>query len=100
MVSSSKSPGVTGYGWMSPGDLLDDTTYTDGFKDVASCPVIKKPPQDALLSPNSGYAGVKGANDGCSVVLDTVPGHSALSANADGVMVPNGTTVASPAGRG
>ncbi len=91
------TPGVTGYGWMSPGDLLDDTTYTDGFKDVASCPVIKKPPQDALLSPNSGYAGVKGANDGCSVVLDTVPGHSDLSANADGVMVPNGKTIASRA---
>jgi CxxC motif-containing protein (DUF1111 family) len=90
-------PGVTGYGWMSPGDLLDDTTYTDGFKDIASCPVVPKPPQNALLKPNSGYNGVKGANDGCSVVLDTVPGHRALAANADGVMVPNGTTVAARA---
>ena len=90
-------PGVTGYGWMSPGDLLDDTTYTAGFKDVAACPVVPKPPQNALLNPTGGYNGVKGANDGCSVVLDNVPGHRGLSANADGVMVPNGTTVASRA---
>ncbi|PZP30646.1 MAG: thiol oxidoreductase [Roseateles depolymerans] len=88
-------PGVTGYGWMSPGDLLDDSTYTAGFNDVAACPVVPKPPQNALMTPGAGYAGVRGANDGCSVVLDNVPGHSAISANANGVMVPNGSTVPS-----
>ncbi|HSI51677.1 MAG TPA: di-heme oxidoredictase family protein [Ideonella sp.] len=90
-------PGVTGYGWMSPGDLLDDTTYTDGFKDLTSCPVIAKPPQNALAKPTSGYNGVIGANDGCSVVLDNVPGHSDIAANANGVMVPNGVNVPSRA---
>jgi CxxC motif-containing protein (DUF1111 family) len=90
-------PAVTGYGWMSPGKLLDDSTYTAGFNDVAACPVIPKPPQNALLNPNSGYGGIKGANDGCSVVLDNMPGHRDLSANADGVMVPNGKTIASRA---
>ncbi len=90
-------PGVTGYGWMSPGNLLDSKTYTAGFNDIAACPVIPKPPQNALLTPGAGYAGVRGANDGCSVVLDNVPAYNALSPNANGVLVPNGSTVASRA---
>jgi len=85
--------GVTDYGWMSPGDLLDDTTYTDGFKDLTSCPVVKKPPQNALLKPDSGYAGIIGANDGCSVVLDNYPAYNALVPDANGVLVPNGPRV-------
>ncbi|ALV08779.1 di-heme oxidoredictase family protein [Roseateles depolymerans] len=88
-------PGVTGYGWMSPGQLLDNTTYTDGFKDLTSCPVVPKPPEGALAKPNTGYNGVIGANDGCSVVLDTVPGYRDISADANGVLVPNGKNVAS-----
>lgn len=84
-------PAVTGFGWMSPGDLLDDSTY---LSDGAPCPVIAKPENDVLLRPDSGFNGVIGANDGCSVVFDTYPGHRALSANADGVLVPNGNTVA------
>ncbi|MFG6413304.1 di-heme oxidoredictase family protein [Roseateles sp. DC23W] len=90
-------PGVTGFGWMSPGDLLDDATYAAGNQGIAACPVVAKPPQAALLTPNGGFAGVKGANDGCSVVLDNVPRHSELSADANGVMVPNGKSVASRA---
>lgn len=87
-------PNVTGFGWMSPGDLLDDSTYlTDG----APCPVVPKPANGVLLNPNSGYNGIIGANDGCSVVFDTYPGHRALSANADGVLVPNGNNVAARA---
>ncbi|WP_339074906.1 di-heme oxidoredictase family protein [Teredinibacter turnerae] len=83
-------PNVTGFGWMSPGDLLDDSTYlTDG----APCPVMPKPPEGALLNPNSGYNGVIGANDGCSVVFDTYPGHRAIAANSDGVMVPTNQPV-------
>jgi hypothetical protein len=88
-------PGVTGYGWMSPGDLLDDSTYTAGFNDVTACAVVAKPPEGALLKPSSGFNGVIGANDGCSVVLDNVPGHSDIAANANGVMVPNGVNVPS-----
>jgi CxxC motif-containing protein (DUF1111 family) len=88
-------PGVTGFGWMSPGDLLDDSTYTAGFKDVTACAVVAKPPVGALLRPNSGYNGVIGANDGCSVVLDNYPGYTNIAANANGVMVPNGVPVPS-----
>ena len=83
-------PGVTGFGWMSPGDLLDDSTYQDPG---AACPVVAKPANGVLLRPDSGYNGVIGANDGCSVVFDRYPGHRALSANADGVLVPNGSSV-------
>jgi CxxC motif-containing protein (DUF1111 family) len=83
-------PGVTGFGWMSPGDLLDDSTYQDPG---AACPVVAKPANGVLLRPDSGYNGVIGANDGCSVVFDRYPGHRALSANADGVLVPNGSYV-------
>ncbi|PIM51510.1 thiol oxidoreductase [Roseateles chitinivorans] len=86
-------PKVTGYGWMSPGQLLDSTTYTDGFKDLTSCPIVPKPPQNGLRRPDSGYAGVIGANDGCSVVLDNMPGHSDLAPNANGVLVPNGVNI-------
>lgn len=86
-------PHVTGYGWMSPGTLLDNSTYTAGFNDIAACPVVPKPPDGALLKPSSGYNGIVGANDGCSVVFDTYPGHADLSPNGDGVMVPNGSTV-------
>ncbi|NKI97155.1 di-heme oxidoredictase family protein [Rhizobacter sp. SG703] len=86
-VRGFDNPNTTGFGWMSPGDLLDDTKYTDGFVNKASCPVVPKPPQNALASPTSGYNGVIGANDGCSVVFDTFPGHSALSTNANGVLV-------------
>ena len=85
--------GVTDYGWMSPGDLLDDTTYTDGFADKTSCPIVPKPPQTALLKTTNGYPGVFGANDGCSVVLSEYPGYNSLVPDANGVMVPNGPHV-------
>ncbi|WP_250463187.1 di-heme oxidoredictase family protein [Microbulbifer litoralis] len=83
-------PNVTGFGWMSPGDLLDDSTY---LSDGAPCEVVPKPANNKLRRPNSGYDGITGANDGCSVVFDTYPGHSALVENADGVLVPGGGNV-------
>jgi len=82
--------GVTGFGWMSPGDLLDDSTYS---ANDAVCPVVPKPPQKALARPTSGYNNVIGANDGCSVVFDDYPAHSQLVADANGVLVPNGVRV-------
>jgi CxxC motif-containing protein (DUF1111 family) len=84
------STGVTGFGWMSPGDLLDDSKYT---ANDAVCAVVPKPPEGALRRPDSGYGGIVGANDGCSVVFDTYPGHTALVADANGVLVPNGGSV-------
>ncbi|MCH1920719.1 discoidin domain-containing protein [Shewanella sp. A3A] len=89
-VRGFDNPYVTGYGWMSPGDLLDDSTYlTDG----APCPVVAKPANGALLRPDSGYNDVIGANDGCSVLFDTFPGHRDNSPDANGVMAPNGNTI-------
>lgn len=89
-VRGFDNPYVTGYGWMSPGDLLDDSAYlTDG----APCPVVAKPANDALLRPDSGYNDVIGANDGCSVLFDTFPGHRDNSPDANGVMAPNGNTI-------
>ncbi|MEN0038296.1 MAG: di-heme oxidoredictase family protein [Cellvibrio sp.] len=85
-------PNVTGFGWMSPGRLLDNSTYQDPG---AACPVVEKPANGVLLRPDSGYDNIIGANDGCSVVFETYPGHRALTQNADGVMVPSETRVAS-----
>jgi CxxC motif-containing protein (DUF1111 family) len=85
-VRGFDNPNTTGFGWMSPGDLLDDSTYTAGFQNIAACPVVPKPPQNALARPTSGYNNIIGANDGCSVVFDTYPGHSALSVDANGVL--------------
>lgn len=84
-------PNVTGFGWMSPGDLLDDSTY---LSDGAPCPVVPKPANNRLLHPDSGYDGIIGANDGCSVVFDTYPGHRAMAANAHNVLVPTDESVA------
>jgi CxxC motif-containing protein (DUF1111 family) len=96
-VRGFDNPNTTGFGWMSPGDLLDDSTYTAGFQNIAACPVVPKPPQNALARPTSGFNNIIGANDGCSVVFDTFPGHAALSLDANGVLrrsadVPGATT--------
>lgn len=86
-VRGFDNPNTTGFGWMSPGDLLDDSAYSQGLQGIAACPVVPKPPQNALARPNSGYNNIIGANDGCSVVFDTFPGYAALSPNANGVLV-------------
>ncbi|SHN38078.1 di-heme oxidoredictase family protein, partial [Rhizobacter sp. OV335] len=85
-VRGFDNPNTTGFGWMSPGDLLDDNTYTLGGQGIAACPVVPKPPQNALANPTSGYNNIIGANDGCSVVFDSFPGHSALSTDVNGVL--------------
>ncbi|HEY0821226.1 MAG TPA: di-heme oxidoredictase family protein, partial [Rhizobacter sp.] len=92
-VRGFSNPNTTGFGWMSPGDLLDDNAYTLGGQGIAACPVIPKPPEGALLNPTSGYAGVVGANGGCSWVFDNYPAYTSLVADANGVMVPNGPRV-------
>jgi CxxC motif-containing protein (DUF1111 family) len=74
------SPGVTGYGWMSPGQLVNDALYG---ADAANCPVVPRPANGKLLHPDTGL------NDGCSATVDSFPGHDALSADANGVFVPS-----------
>ncbi|MGO4702988.1 di-heme oxidoreductase family protein [Dyella sp. 2RAB6] len=72
------SPNVTGFGWMSPGKLKDPKLYG---VDAANCPVVPRPPNGALLRPDTIL------NDGCSATVDSFPGHDALSADANGVLV-------------
>jgi CxxC motif-containing protein (DUF1111 family) len=80
-------PGVTGYGWMSSGQLLDPTLYGT---QLADCPVVPFPPEGALVN-------ASGLNNGCSVTVDNYPGHADLSADANGVLVPNGKSIPSRA---
>ncbi len=67
--------GVTGYGWMNPGELLDGS--------LALCPPVAYPPNGKLANPASLY------NNGCSLTVKGYPGHGGLG--ADGF--PNGTSV-------
>src|SRR5690606_28800060 len=76
-------PGVTGFGWMAPGQLKDPSLYGNN---VASCQVVPMPPEGRLSAAD-------GLNDGCSVTVNNYPGHSELSPNADGVLAPNGRSV-------
>lgn len=76
-------PGVLGYGWMSPGNLVDNSLANTG---LASCPVVPMPPNGRLRNDN-------GLNDGCSVTLDTYPGHTELLPDANGVLVPLGRNI-------
>lgn len=74
------SANVTGFGWMSPGKLKDQSLYG---VDAANCPVVPKPPNGALLHPDTVL------NDGCSATVDGFPGHDALSYDANGVLAPS-----------
>ncbi len=78
-------PGVTGYGWMASGQLVDPSQYGT---QIASCPVVPYPPDGKLVNDS-------GLNNGCSVTVDNYPGHAALSPDTNGVLVPNGTNVPS-----
>ncbi|HEX7988435.1 MAG TPA: discoidin domain-containing protein, partial [Duganella sp.] len=67
-------PGVTGYGWMAPGQLVDDN--------VAICKPVAYPLNGKLTNAN-------GINNGCTIRVDNYPGHAGLDANG----FPNGTNV-------
>lgn len=66
--------GVTGYGWMNPGELQDGS--------LSICPPVPYPPNGALASA-SVY------NNGCSLTVKDYPQHGAL----DAAGFPNGQTV-------
>jgi CxxC motif-containing protein (DUF1111 family) len=79
--------GVTGYGWMTSGQLVNPQLYNNDLgPDSASCPIVPYPPENALTNPS-------GLNNGCSATLDNYPGHSDLSPDANGVLVPNGKNI-------
>jgi CxxC motif-containing protein (DUF1111 family) len=59
-------PGVTGYGWMAPGQLVDDT--------VKVCKPIAYPANNKLASAN-------GINGACTIQVNNYPGMTALDAN-------------------
>jgi CxxC motif-containing protein (DUF1111 family) len=67
-------PGVTGYGWMNPGELVD--------KNVTICPPVPYPPNGRLANGNV-------YNNGCSLTVSGYPGHADLG--PDGF--PNGKNV-------
>ena len=66
--------GVTGYGWMNPGELVD--------RNLTICPSVAYPPEGKLASANL-------YNNGCSLTVNGYPGHGDIG--ADGF--PNGKTV-------
>ncbi|NVM79511.1 CxxC motif-containing protein (DUF1111 family) [Duganella sp. SG902] len=59
-------PGVTGYGWMAPGQLVDDS--------VKVCKPIAYPANNKLASAN-------GINSACTLLVKDYPGMTALDAN-------------------
>ncbi|GGC57651.1 di-heme oxidoredictase family protein [Undibacterium terreum] len=67
-------PGVTGYGWMSPGQLVDDN--------VPICKPVAYPANGKLTNAN-------GINNGCTMLVKEYPGMSGLDANG----FPNGTDI-------
>ncbi|MET0382271.1 MAG: di-heme oxidoredictase family protein [Burkholderiaceae bacterium] len=68
-------PGVTGYGWMAPGQLAD--------QDIKICPSVPYPPAARL-------AGANPLNNGCSLTVQGYPGHAELGPDGfpDGKNVP------------
>ncbi|MGB9989805.1 di-heme oxidoredictase family protein [Massilia sp. SM-13] len=67
-------PGVTGYGWMNPGELVD--------RDVPICKPVPYPANGRLASAN-------GINGACTLLIKGYPGHGDLDANG----FPNGKSV-------
>jgi len=67
-------PGVTGYGWMTPGELAD--------RNVPLCKATGYPAQGKLAAPG-------GANSTCTLTVKEYPGHGALDANG----FPNGQNI-------
>ena len=67
-------PGVTGYGWMNPGELVD--------RNVAICKPLAYPANGKLTSPN-------GINNACTLRVKQYPGHGGL----DAAGFPNGRDV-------
>jgi len=56
-------PGVTGYGWMSPGELVD--------RDVKECAPTPYPAAGRL-------SGANGINNGCTLLIKNYPGHGEI----------------------
>jgi CxxC motif-containing protein (DUF1111 family) len=67
-------PGVTGYGWMAPGQLVDDS--------VKVCKPVPYPANGKLYSAN-------GINGACTLLVKEYPGMNGLDASG----FPNGTNI-------
>jgi CxxC motif-containing protein (DUF1111 family) len=73
-VRAYDRPGVTGYGWMTPGELAD--------RNVPLCKATGYPAQGKLAAPG-------GANSTCTLTVKEYPGHDALDTNG----FPNGQNI-------
>ncbi len=67
-------PGVTGFGWMNPGELVD--------RNVDICRPVPYPANGRLTNPN-------GINGACTLQIKGYPGHGGIDAQG----FPNGTNV-------
>ena len=67
-------PGVTGYGWMAPGELVD--------RNVPVCKPVPYPPNGKLANPT-------GINGACTLLVKEYPGHGDLDSNG----FPNGKDI-------
>ena len=67
-------PGVTGYGWMNPGELVD--------RNVTICKPVPYPANGKLATAN-------GINGACTLLVKEYPGHGDLDANG----FPNGRDI-------
>ncbi len=67
-------PGVTGYGWMNPGELVD--------RNVSICRPVPYPANGKLASAN-------GINGACTLLVKEYPGHGDLDASG----FPNGRNI-------
>lgn len=59
------NPGVTGYGWMRPGELVDNN--------IPICKPTPYPQNNKLFTPT-------GINGGCTLLVKDYPGHSEINA--------------------
>lgn len=71
-------PGVTGYGWMSPGELVDGN--------VKECAPTPYPAAGKLYAAN-------GINSGCTLLIKSYPGHGEIDSEG----MPTGRSIASRA---
>jgi CxxC motif-containing protein (DUF1111 family) len=76
-VRAFDRPGVTGYGWMTPGQLVTGTN-----DDSRICELVPYPANNKLSNPDR-------INGGCTILVKEFPGHDDLDANG----FPNGKNV-------
>ena len=76
-VRAFDRPGVTGYGWMTPGDLVTGSNDANRI-----CELVPYPANNKLSNAN-------GINGGCTIIVKEFPGHNDLDTSG----FPNGKNI-------